>query len=174
MIPSNLSAGLKNDNQSCVLAQTAFTSYSTQVSVSWSTAGFGTDPATPGVDFRPMNGTITFAENVTSVALPLRMVEDSLPEFAEKFTVQLYSPVGGARIGSIAVTTVTIAESDDPNGAFGRCQLCVCVCVCASVRESGCVCICACVCIRACMCVHVCACMCVPVCECVRVCVYVC
>ena len=60
-----------------------------------------------------------FQEGESTAFVPLRIVNDQLPEFNEDFTVRL-TDAGAARLGSQTVTTVTIEQNDDPNGAFGR------------------------------------------------------
>lgn len=71
-------------------------------------------------DFSPQEGTVNIPAEVISVTLPIAVLEDSIPEFAEQFSVRLLSVSGGGRLGTLVTTTVNIRASDDPNGAFGE------------------------------------------------------
>ncbi len=67
-----------------------------------------------------MGGTVTFAPGQSTRPLPLAVVDDSVPEFDEMFTVRLVGVVGSAVLGDVIVSTVTIEANDDPNGALGK------------------------------------------------------
>eukprot|EP00118_Oscarella_pearsei_P022727 m.265821 g.265821 ORF g.265821 m.265821 type:complete len:6112 (+) comp40493_c2_seq23:779-19114(+) len=85
------------------------------VTVSWSaTAGSAKGK---GVDYDPDGGSVVLREGQTSFSLPLRIIDDNLPEFNEDFTVRLTSG-GAARLGSQTASVVTIEQNDDPNGVF--------------------------------------------------------
>jgi len=71
-------------------------------------------------DYSPQGGVVFFPAGVQTVPLPLATSDDSEPEFAEVFTVRLLTVSGGGRLGALSSSTVTIAASDDPNGAFGK------------------------------------------------------
>ena len=62
---------------------------------------------------------MTFSPGEMIRPLPLAVVDDSEPEFAETFTVRLVGVAGGVSLGDIITSTVTIAANDDPNGALG-------------------------------------------------------
>ena len=58
----------------------------------------------------------------TKKAVPIRIIDDFTPEVEEEFTVELMnnSVAGGARVGTEYRSVVTIEESDDPYGLFGK------------------------------------------------------
>ena len=70
-------------------------------------------------DFSPQSGTVHLAPGASSVQLPLSIVNDNSPEFPETLSVSLLEAEGGARLGDVLTTTVTILANDDPNGALG-------------------------------------------------------
>lgn len=67
--------------------------------------------ATAGSDFTAGSGTVTFAPGQTSRTISVPILEDSLQEAAETFTVALSSPAN-AQLGSPTSTVVTIAAND--------------------------------------------------------------
>ena len=73
-----------------------------------------------GADFSPQRGSVIITAGVREATLPIVILEDSIPEFAEQFMVRLVSVAGGGRLGAISTSTVNIEASDDPNGAFGK------------------------------------------------------
>ena len=75
--------------------------------------------ATADVDFNVVNSEVFFEEGQRRKPLPLRILDDRLAERREWLVIRLARPSGGAKIGTPAECNVTIAASDDPNGAFG-------------------------------------------------------
>ena len=71
--------------------------------------GRGTD-----FDFNPM--TVSFNSGEANKTIEVKIVDDSLPEVAEKFLLRLTNPTGGATVSKPDETTVTITENDDPHG----------------------------------------------------------
>lgn len=75
---------------------------------------FDTRPETaqPIADFTPQSGTLTFApfETIKSIQIPI--INDSLPEGAETFGIHLSNPGGGAVLGPLTETVVTIVDTD--------------------------------------------------------------
>ena len=71
-------------------------------------------------DYSLSGGVITIPAGTSRVFLPLVISEDNLAEFSETFTVRLLTVSGGGRLGAITTSTITILQSDDPNGAFGN------------------------------------------------------
>ena len=63
---------------------------------------------------------VTLANGVQSAPIPISITEETIPEFTEQFTVRLVGVVGGARLGSLTSTVVTITASDNPNGAIRK------------------------------------------------------
>ena len=86
-----------------------------EITVQWEAV-----PATADVaDYSPQSGVVVIPEGIRVVPLPLAILDDSEPEFLEVFEVQLLS-VSNGRLGVRRTSTITIAASDDPNGAFGE------------------------------------------------------
>ena len=81
------------------------------VTVNYATSG-GT--ATSVADFTPASGTLTFGNGETSKTIPVTILDDSVDEPNETFSITLSSPGGGATLGSPTTATVTITDNDDP------------------------------------------------------------
>jgi hypothetical protein len=79
------------------------------VSVAYATAN-GT--ATAGADYTATSGTLNFADGQTSQTITVPVIDDTLVEGNETFSVALSSPGGGATLGSPAAATVTIVDND--------------------------------------------------------------
>ena len=75
------------------------------VTIGWSTAIGGT--ATPGTDFSPAAGTLTFAAGVTSQAFDITAVDDGVAEGTETIFLTLAPPSAGA-LGPPSATSMTI------------------------------------------------------------------
>jgi hypothetical protein len=78
------------------------------VTVNYAVAG-GT--AVKGVDYKLPAGTLTFAPGVTSLPIPLTVLDDGLFESSETIRLALSAPVNGV-LGNKAVETYTILEND--------------------------------------------------------------
>ena len=87
-----------------------------QIVVQWETVP-GTAMAD---DYDPSRGVVTLAEGVGTEPIPLSITDETVPEFSEQFTVRLVGVVGGARLGGVTSTMVTISASDNPNGALRK------------------------------------------------------
>jgi parallel beta-helix repeat protein len=70
--------------------------------------------ATAGADFTAVSGTLTFADGEISKFITIPILQDSIFEGPEQFTVVLSSPTGGAGLGSPATGVVTISDDDPP------------------------------------------------------------
>jgi Calx-beta domain len=68
--------------------------------------------ATPGSDYTPTSGDLTFAPNETSKQFTVPILEDTTYEDAEVFRVILSNPTGGAAVRDPAIAQVTIIEND--------------------------------------------------------------
>jgi hypothetical protein len=69
--------------------------------------------ATAGVDFTSASGTLSWADGEAGTkSFNVTILEDSLVEADETFTVTLSNPTGGAVLGSPATATVTILENE--------------------------------------------------------------
>ncbi|MDH4107935.1 MAG: hypothetical protein OEW35_06445 [Gammaproteobacteria bacterium] len=71
--------------------------------------------AAAGSDFTASPVTLTWADGDLEPKLALiPIIDDSLEEASESFTVELSNPTGGAVLGSLPTTTVVILTSDQP------------------------------------------------------------
>ncbi len=69
--------------------------------------------ATSGADYTATTGTLSFAAGVTTQTITIPVVNDTIQEGDETFTVTLTNPTGTAvSLGAPAVATVTIADND--------------------------------------------------------------
>jgi len=90
-------------------------------SVSFATAN-GT--ATAPDDYTAGNGVLNFAANVATQTITVPIVNDSLDENPETFTVTLSNPTNGATLGSLSSITVTIEDNDNPPTlSLGNCSV---------------------------------------------------
>jgi hypothetical protein len=85
------------------------------VSVNFATAD-GT--ATAGQDYTANSGTLNFADGDTSETITVSIINDTIDEPDETFTVTLSNATGGASLGTTSVSTVTIVD-DDPTPVPG-------------------------------------------------------
>ncbi|CAH1797156.1 unnamed protein product [Owenia fusiformis] len=69
-------------------------------------------------DFTGINGTIGFGIGVTEYTIAVNILQDSIPEIAEHFTIELENPSGDVVLVDPAVATVTITANDDENGVL--------------------------------------------------------
>jgi hypothetical protein len=87
------------------------------VGVSYATAG---SSATPGSDYSPVTGTLTWAAGDSSnKTFTIPIVDDTQVEGPETFFVQLSGATGGATVGALSTATVTIADNDVATGPCG-------------------------------------------------------
>ena len=63
-------------------------------------------------DYRPTRGTLTFPAGVGLKTISIVVTNDSVDETDESFGLKLANPQGGAQLGSIATTKVTIVDND--------------------------------------------------------------
>ena len=70
--------------------------------------------ATAGDDFTASSETLTFAAGVSTATILIPLVDDSIDELDETFSVELTDPVN-ATLG-VATATATIQDNDDPPG----------------------------------------------------------
>jgi hypothetical protein len=80
------------------------------------TVGYSTiaGTATAGSDYTVTNGTLTFLAGETSKTFSVPILNDTLDESAESFTLVLSGPTGGAVLGSPSTSAVTITDDDLP------------------------------------------------------------
>jgi len=72
--------------------------------------------ASPGADYFGAAPTVTFAAGDTSQTVTVELINDAAVEPDETFSVRLFSPTGGASVGSTNIANVTIVD-DDNGGA---------------------------------------------------------
>src|SRR5262245_47949308 len=69
--------------------------------------------ATPGLDFTPINQTVSFADGQTVATVPLTILNDTAVEGVdETVTVALSAPAGGATLGPQSTAVVSIEDND--------------------------------------------------------------
>ena len=75
--------------------------------------------ATPGLDYTPVTGTLTFGPGETTKTFNVPILEDAQAESSEQFNVILSGPVGGAALGTPSTASVIINDNDTtiPPGA---------------------------------------------------------
>jgi hypothetical protein len=77
--------------------------------------------ALAGADYAPLTATAVFAENTCSVAYEVPVLDDSVPESDEAFSLGLSNFTGGASGGAIDSVEVTILD-DDCGGGGGTAE----------------------------------------------------
>lgn len=84
------------------------------VSVEFITVGWSDRPgyASGGVDFVGQTGRLTFAPGETSKTITVAIIDDQQVEATEKFGVNLYNVGGGAELGTVSYTEVSIIDND--------------------------------------------------------------
>ncbi|XP_072038274.1 adhesion G-protein coupled receptor V1-like [Amphiura filiformis] len=84
------------------------------IGVSW----LATTVSASTTDFNPQSGNITFREGQREAIIFINIVDDTIYENDERFTVSLYNPSGGAVLGSETSVIVKILKNDSPMGLF--------------------------------------------------------
>ena len=86
------------------------------------TVSYATVPgtATPGQDYLTANGVLTFGAGETTKTIAITILNDSLDELAETFTVTLLSPGGGATLGTPSSAVDAVAGEPQPHEAPER------------------------------------------------------
>jgi G-protein coupled receptor 98 len=73
-----------------------------------------------GDDYSVASTDVVLLEGETSKPVPIYIINDVIPELEETFRIELLNvTTGGARLGALTRTIITILPSDDPFGAFG-------------------------------------------------------
>ncbi|MBE9028497.1 DUF4347 domain-containing protein [filamentous cyanobacterium LEGE 11480] len=86
---------------------------STAASVDYATTA-GT--ATAGSDFTGSNGTLNFAAGDTSATVSIPILNDTVIEPTETFSLALSNPTAGTTLGTNSSTTISILDDDAPTG----------------------------------------------------------
>src|SRR4051812_19439070 len=68
--------------------------------------------AQANVDYVATNGTVQFVPGQTNAVISVRILDDSLFEGVETFTVTLSNPTAGATLGKRVAATVTIVDDE--------------------------------------------------------------
>ena len=83
------------------------------VGVSYMTAAGGT--ASPGSDYTPVVGTLTWAPgDAASKTFQIPITNDNIIETNETMNLALFAPTGGAIVGTLSTATLTITDDDMP------------------------------------------------------------
>ncbi|XP_069819007.1 adhesion G-protein coupled receptor V1 isoform X3 [Dendropsophus ebraccatus] len=69
-------------------------------------------------DLIPVEGYVILEEGVRFKTLEISAVLDEDPEMDEHFTVTLFNPTGGARLGTRITTEITVLQNQAPQGLF--------------------------------------------------------
>lgn len=72
------------------------------------------DGATAGSDYISESGQLTFGDGDTSKDIVVTILNDSIVDPDEKFEVTISNPQGGATLGEITTTVVTIKDDESP------------------------------------------------------------
>ncbi|XP_045122497.1 sodium/calcium exchanger 2-like isoform X9 [Portunus trituberculatus] len=83
-----------------------------EITVKWRTID---KSAVSGRDFTGGEGLLTFKHTETLQNIEIPIIDDMTPEKDEHFEVELFDPEGGAKLGQINRTAVTITNDDDFN-----------------------------------------------------------
>jgi Ca2+-binding RTX toxin-like protein len=81
--------------------------------------GFNLGRATEDVDYTPVSGDLTFASGQASATFTVPILDDSLGEGTERFSVGVGSPTGGATMASLSESSATVSIADDENSVPG-------------------------------------------------------
>ena len=81
------------------------------VTVNYATAdGSATTPS----DYTSTSGTLIFNDGETSKSISIPIIDDNVPEGSQAFTISLSNPTGGAVLGNIFKTQLSIQDNDYP------------------------------------------------------------
>ena len=75
------------------------------------------DGAVAGSDYNAASGQLTFADGETAKNIVVTILDDSIVDPDETFEVTILNPQGGATLGEVTTTVVTIDDDEKP-GAF--------------------------------------------------------
>ena len=77
--------------------------------------------ATPRFDFSVTSSEVTLLSGERKKDIPIDIIDDITPELSETFTVRLLNQIGGgAVLGDVIESVITINASDNPHGNFGK------------------------------------------------------
>ena len=78
--------------------------------------------ATAGLDYTATSGTLTFADGETSKTFSIPIIDDTLIEPNETVRLRLFSPTGGATLGTQREAKLVIIDNDGGKQRSGRAQ----------------------------------------------------
>lgn len=88
-----------------------------QVSVSFEAVS---GSAVLGKDFSMSSDKVVLGDGVTMAPVPVAIVNNLVPQLEHSFTIRLLNQTtGGARVGLVTQTLVTIEDFNYPHGVFG-------------------------------------------------------
>lgn len=76
--------------------------------------------AVSGKDYTGGEGVLTFKHTEIEQNIEIPIIDDMTPEKDEHFEIELFDPTGGAKIGQINRTAVTITNDDDFNNVLNN------------------------------------------------------
>ncbi|XP_064104847.1 sodium/calcium exchanger Calx-like isoform X12 [Macrobrachium nipponense] len=76
--------------------------------------------AVSGKDYTGGEGVLTFKHTEIEQNIEIPIIDDMTPEKDEHFEIELFEPTGGAKIGQINRTAVTITNDDDFNNVLNN------------------------------------------------------
>ncbi|XP_050432322.1 sodium/calcium exchanger 1 [Adelges cooleyi] len=91
-----------------------------EVTVKWRTID---ESAISGRDYVGGQGEIIFKDKEVAKVLKIEIINDMCPEKDECFEIELYGATGGAKIGNVNRTAVTISSDDDFDSVVDRLML---------------------------------------------------
>ncbi|XP_038076858.1 adhesion G-protein coupled receptor V1-like isoform X2 [Patiria miniata] len=86
-----------------------------RVGVNW----LATTVSASTADFSPLSGNVTFIEGQREAFIEIAIIDDTIYENDERFTVSLHNPSGGAVLGAETSVIIKILKNDSPKGLFG-------------------------------------------------------
>ena len=84
----------------------------------WDSGGQGRQCNQTFPHYAGISGALVFQDGQTSRSFIVMILDDSLVEGDETFQVSLSQPTGGATLGALTTTTVTIVDDDGLPGAL--------------------------------------------------------
>ncbi|XP_066273052.1 adhesion G-protein coupled receptor V1-like isoform X1 [Branchiostoma lanceolatum] len=75
--------------------------------------------ATPGADYDVLGTEVVFMDGQDRAFIEVRIYDDLIREYDEKFELTITETTGGAQLGTTLTSQVTISRSDSPSGLVG-------------------------------------------------------
>eukprot|EP00058_Branchiostoma_floridae_P024219 XP_002609709.1 hypothetical protein BRAFLDRAFT_102479 [Branchiostoma floridae] len=87
-----------------------------QVTAKYTSRNIG---ATPGADYDVLGSEVVFMDGQDRANIEVRIYDDLIREYDEKFELTITEATGGAQLGTALTSQVTISRSDSPSGLVG-------------------------------------------------------